>query len=179
MFSNIFLDSMNLMLQAFLDAWDEACASDGTATVVIPGGTFLTGPVTFKGPCKAKMVFQTAGTVIAPEDLNAFPSQNWIVFMYLKGLKMTGGKFDGRGASSWSKNKCSKSKFCKVLPTVSAANITLLLQLRAFTIFFFFGILMLMVDQQLTSRFDVCVCVMFSPFNTAPWMTPPLKALHH
>jgi polygalacturonase len=102
--------------KAFMEAWDAACGSGGT--VQVPSGTFLTGPVRFKGPCKGKVGFKTAGTVLAPKSLAAFPSQYWIVFERVKGLNMMGGTFDAQGRSSWSQNKCKGARKCHVLPTV-------------------------------------------------------------
>ncbi|URE45451.1 Glycosyl hydrolases family 28, partial [Musa troglodytarum] len=43
---------------AFEAAWCAACAVEGTATIVIPEGAYLLGPIIFKGPCKGKMVVE-------------------------------------------------------------------------------------------------------------------------
>ncbi|KAF6138289.1 hypothetical protein GIB67_001439 [Kingdonia uniflora] len=73
-------------------------------------GTFLAGPVSFKGPCKAPIVFQIAGKVIAPEEIQ---SENWITFDYITGLTVSGGgTFDGRGALTWFKTECYKGGSC-------------------------------------------------------------------
>ncbi|KAF6159607.1 hypothetical protein GIB67_034569 [Kingdonia uniflora] len=96
--------------KAFLDAWNQACACDGQGRVVIPRGTFLAGPVSFKGPCKAPIVFQLTGKVIAPEEIQ---SENWITFDYVTGLNISGGgTFDGRGALTWSRTQCYKGGSC-------------------------------------------------------------------
>ncbi|KAF6154030.1 hypothetical protein GIB67_026684 [Kingdonia uniflora] len=47
--------------KAFLDAWNQACAWMGYGRVLIPHGTFLVGPVSFKGPFKAPIVFKITG----------------------------------------------------------------------------------------------------------------------
>ncbi|KAF6152537.1 hypothetical protein GIB67_039323 [Kingdonia uniflora] len=86
---------------AFLSAWTEACACSGSATILIPQGTFLSSAVSFKGPCKSALVFQIIGKVVAPVDLLG---DNWICFEYVKGLTLTGGgTFDGQGSIAWSK----------------------------------------------------------------------------
>ncbi|XP_058111789.1 exopolygalacturonase-like [Magnolia sinica] len=103
--------------KALLDAWKEACAWDGIGRVLIPKGTFLVGPVVFKGPCKSTIAFQVAGVVKAP-GLEKFESDSWIEFQYVNGLMVTGGgTFDGQGALAWPHNQCPKMKKCKLLPT--------------------------------------------------------------
>ncbi|KAL5988020.1 hypothetical protein ACLOJK_035783 [Asimina triloba] len=110
-------DSTTDSSQAFLDAWKEACAWEGEARVLVPAGTFLVGPVIFKGPCKSSIVFQVTGVVKAP-GLDKFPSDGWIHFQYIDGLMLTGGgTFDGQGAAAWPHNQCPKKQKCKLLPT--------------------------------------------------------------
>ncbi|KAL5988006.1 hypothetical protein ACLOJK_035769 [Asimina triloba] len=101
--------------KAFLDAWTAACAWEGPTRYLIPGGgTFLLGPITFKGPCKApELVYEVAGVVKAP-GLDKFPSDGWIEFMYINGLVVTGrGTFDGQGDAAWA---CNTAGTCKHLP---------------------------------------------------------------
>lgn len=47
------------MLQAFEDAWNEACKVAASTLLVPSGSTFLVGPVSFLGKeCKENIVFQ-------------------------------------------------------------------------------------------------------------------------
>ncbi|KAK8962829.1 Exopolygalacturonase [Platanthera guangdongensis] len=95
---------------AFYKAWGEACAADCgwfrgvrvRARVLIPQGTFLVGPVSFRGPCRSPMVVQVKGVVRAPTNLGAFHHQEWIAFRHVNDLLVTGlGTFDGQGRSVW------------------------------------------------------------------------------
>lgn len=38
--------------QAFIAAWNEACGSSGTVTLLVPEGKYLVGPIKFTGPCE-------------------------------------------------------------------------------------------------------------------------------
>ncbi|KAL5713735.1 galacturonan 1,4-alpha-galacturonidase [Ranunculus cassubicifolius] len=101
-------------------AWKAACASSGTPRVLIPKGSYLTGPVKFTGPCKGatSMTLQMEGDLLASTNLGQFASPVWIQFGWVSGLTITGGgTFDGQGASAWPQNKCPQNKNCKVLPT--------------------------------------------------------------
>jgi polygalacturonase len=92
---------------AFLKAWQGACVSASSATVVVPKGTFLLKVITFGGPCKSKITFQVAGTVIAPEDYRTFGNSGfWILFNKVNRFSLVGGTFDARANGFWS---CRKS----------------------------------------------------------------------
>ncbi|XP_020585523.1 exopolygalacturonase-like [Phalaenopsis equestris] len=102
-------DGQNDSTQAFLKAWNEACTTDcgllGRAKVLIPEGTFLTGPLCFRGLCKSAMVVEVNGMIVAPTDLRVFRKE-WIVFRYVNGLLITGsGGINGLGATAWRKRK--------------------------------------------------------------------------
>ncbi|ERN07064.1 hypothetical protein AMTRI_Chr12g273480 [Amborella trichopoda] len=106
--------------EAFGAAWKAACEWKGPSRLLIPEGTFLVGPVLFKGPCPSAspMVVQVKGKVKALTDMSKYPSDEWIVFQYVDGLVVTGGgTFDGQGASAWRLNQCPKKAHCKLLPT--------------------------------------------------------------
>ncbi|CAL9213845.1 unnamed protein product [Arabidopsis halleri] len=92
---------------AFLKAWQGACGSAASATVVVPTGTFLLKAITFGGPCKSKLTFQVTGTVVAPEDYRTFGnSGSWILFNKVNRFSLVGGTFDARASRFWS---CRKS----------------------------------------------------------------------
>ncbi|KAF6152761.1 hypothetical protein GIB67_004590 [Kingdonia uniflora] len=86
--------------------------------VLVPKGDYGMGPVVFEGPCKASTIhFELQGTLKASTDLSKFKKDGWISFYRITGFKLSGGGvFDGQGASTWSKNSCSKQKNCNVLP---------------------------------------------------------------
>ncbi|TVU06619.1 hypothetical protein EJB05_49843, partial [Eragrostis curvula] len=115
--------------KALVTAWKAACAAAGAVTLVVPAGTYHTGPLQFHGPCKAStLTFQLvaspfihrfafhSGTLKAASDLKRF-GNDWIEFGWVNGLTVTGGTIDGQGAASWPFNKCPVRKDCKVLPT--------------------------------------------------------------
>lgn len=103
--------------QAIMSAWKEACASPQPSQIVIPGGTYMVGPVTFQGPCKAPITIQSQGNWKAPTDLNKLKSQDgWIVFQNIDALTLSGGTFDGQGQIAWSQNDCAKTGKCTSLP---------------------------------------------------------------
>lgn len=96
--------------QAFTRAWNDACATDCgwygrvrvRCRVLIPEGTFLVGPVSFRGPCKSPMVVQVKGVVRAPIDLRVFQHKEWIAFRHVNNLLVSGlGTFDGQGRAIW------------------------------------------------------------------------------
>ncbi|KAK4856082.1 hypothetical protein QYF36_013961 [Acer negundo] len=109
---------------AFLSAWDAACAHAENATLYIPEGEFLLGPVTFSGPCsngKSPNV-EIRGTLMAQPELDAFPDSNWIKFEQLNGINVAGGNEEAildaqGGVEAWKQPSCSKSEKCEKLVT--------------------------------------------------------------
>ncbi|KAL6623261.1 hypothetical protein ACP70R_033140 [Stipagrostis hirtigluma subsp. patula] len=95
--------------KAFADAWSAACAV-GAATVVAPAGyVFAVGPVVFTGDsCKANMVFQVDGTILAHTGSTAWRSGDvgqWLEFKNVTGLTIQGsGTVDGQGSHWWSRS---------------------------------------------------------------------------
>ncbi|KAF8387723.1 hypothetical protein HHK36_026377 [Tetracentron sinense] len=106
--------------QPLMKAWIAACHWRGNARLVIPLGRYLTGPVTFAGPCSnpTPIVVQVMGTVIASTDISEYSSAEWVTFEHLNGLVVTGGgTFDGQGAAVWKYNDCHNHANCQLLPT--------------------------------------------------------------
>ncbi|KAM4105627.1 hypothetical protein ACB094_04G005700 [Castanea mollissima] len=94
----------------FLRAWGSACNSVQSATIYVPRGTFLLKPVVFSGPCKSKIVFQIAGTLVAPSDYWSIGnSGNWILFNKVSRVSVNGGIIDANGASYWSCRRAGRS----------------------------------------------------------------------
>ncbi|KAH8517304.1 hypothetical protein H0E87_005303 [Populus deltoides] len=106
--------------EAFIQTWRAACDSGAPAKMVIPGGTFLTSPVVFQGPCKSTepIVFEVQGNVKATTDLSEYSSEQWILFEIIDGLTLNGGgTFDGQGSAVWKYNDCHQNKECQPLPS--------------------------------------------------------------
>ncbi|WCJ22254.1 Pectin lyase-like superfamily protein [Euphorbia peplus] len=102
----------------FMKTWQAACQAP-KATILVPKGAFMTKPLVFQGPCKAKpLIFQLDGTLVAPTDLSVYPEDTWILFQSVDGVSITGtGVLDGTGASAWKFNDCKKNKDCAKLPS--------------------------------------------------------------
>ena len=91
--------------QAFMKAWVAACKSSSPARLVIPKGTYVTGPVIFEGPCESEITVDVQGTVKATTDISDYSEQKWFLFQSITGLTVTGGgTFDGQGESAWKYN---------------------------------------------------------------------------
>lgn len=108
-------------LQAFMQTWVAACKYNGNVRVLIPPGVFKLGPVTFAGPCNAKLiVVQVAGTVKADSDISLYESPEWFSFEDIDNIVVTGrGTFDGQGNEAWQYNDCKTNSDCAQLPCVS------------------------------------------------------------
>ncbi|GAU31633.1 hypothetical protein TSUD_38300 [Trifolium subterraneum] len=89
-------------VQALRAAWMAACKNSATpATLLIPQGTFRTGPTLFAGPCTSPkpITVEVTGTLTATSDLSDYVSPEWINFLNVDGLVLKGsGVFDGKGA---------------------------------------------------------------------------------
>uniref|UniRef100_A0A2N9FNG3 Polygalacturonase n=1 Tax=Fagus sylvatica TaxID=28930 RepID=A0A2N9FNG3_FAGSY len=94
----------------FLKAWLSACNSVIPATLYVPKGRFLLKPIVFSGPCKSKIVFQIAGTLVAPSDYWSLGnSGNWILFNKVNRVAIYGGNLDAKGAGYWSCRRAGRS----------------------------------------------------------------------
>ncbi|KAL8506268.1 hypothetical protein ACS0TY_017225 [Phlomoides rotata] len=103
--------------QAFVRAWENACAYEGRGRVWVPRGTFVLGSVSFVGTCNGSMAFLIKGTLKAPTDSRIIFTDTWIGFRYLNGLTVGGGGvLDGQGQSAWRYNDCRTNHNCKPLP---------------------------------------------------------------
>ncbi|XP_030512657.2 exopolygalacturonase-like [Rhodamnia argentea] len=110
-------DGTSDISRALLSAWKDACASNTSAKVLIPGGTFALSEVVLEGPCKAPMEFQLQGTLRAPADPSRFKTDGWVVFQHIDGLIVSGGgTFDGQGKIAWEQNNCNGDTNCRTLP---------------------------------------------------------------
>lgn len=107
--------------RAFNAAWQTACNARGNVILLIPKGTYLVGPLRFKGPCRevSSLTVLLEGYLKATTDLSVYKSgSGWIEFAWIGGLTLTGGGvLDGQGAEAWPFSKCSTTPNCDLLPT--------------------------------------------------------------
>lgn len=102
--------------QAFLNAWIQVCDSAVPATLLVPAGQYLAGPVIFAGPCKSRVTVEVQGTIIATTSGYATPE--WFLFERVNDILLTGtGTFNGKGEDIW-KEGCGKKTNCNLPPTV-------------------------------------------------------------
>ncbi|KAK4354856.1 hypothetical protein RND71_027050 [Anisodus tanguticus] len=90
--------------EAFLSAWEAACASTSAATIYVPRGSYLIRNAEFKGQtCKSKAItIHIDGTLLAPSDYNVIGNAgSWIKFDQVNRVSIYGGTFDGQGAGLW------------------------------------------------------------------------------
>jgi galacturan 1,4-alpha-galacturonidase len=94
-----------------MEAWTLACAATGSATLLIPTGDYLVGPLGFTGPCKGDITIQVEGTLLGSNDLAKYKA-SWIEVTRVNNIVITGsGTLDGQGKSVYTKD-------CKTMPNV-------------------------------------------------------------
>ncbi|AES96173.2 putative polygalacturonase [Medicago truncatula] len=91
--------------KAFQATWAATCKVEASTMVIPANYIFYVGPISFSGPyCKANIVFQLDGTIIAPTNPNAWSgvTLQWLEFTKLEGITIQGnGVIDGRGSVWW------------------------------------------------------------------------------
>lgn len=113
--------------QAVQDAWTSACRAAGSATVLIPKGEYLVGPLNFTGPCKAAVTIQLDGNLLGSNDLAKYTA-SWIEVSHVENIVITGpGTLDGQGTGVYTKSKTD----CKALPNVC----TYITSLHTYTVY--------------------------------------------
>ncbi|XP_030455903.1 polygalacturonase-like [Syzygium oleosum] len=96
--------------QAFQRAWSSACTSAAPATVYVPQGNFVLGPVVFTGPCKSRILFQIAGTLVAPSNYWSLGNSGyWILFIKVTRVQVYGGTLNAQGSGYWACRSSGKS----------------------------------------------------------------------
>ncbi|CAN8311033.1 unnamed protein product [Cochlearia groenlandica] len=109
-------DGSTNSFKAFLNTWIQVCESPVPATLLVPKGEFLAGPVIFAGPCKSNVTVEVHGTVIATTSGYATPE--WILFERVDNVLLTGtGTFHGKGEAIWKPDGCGKKFKCNLPPT--------------------------------------------------------------
>ncbi|KAK9673453.1 hypothetical protein RND81_12G169100 [Saponaria officinalis] len=84
--------------QAFLNAWDAACASSTASKVYVPKGSYLLKSIVFKGNCKSHILFAIHGTLFAHD---VYDEEHWIDFQDIDGLRIKGGVLNAKGQDIW------------------------------------------------------------------------------
>ncbi|CAG7867666.1 hypothetical protein IGI04_039074 [Brassica rapa subsp. trilocularis] len=108
-------DGATNTFKAFLKAWIQVCDSPVPATLLVPAGQYLAGPVIFAGPCKSRVTVEVQGTIIATTSGYATPE--WFLFERVNDVLLTGtGTFNGKGEDIW-KEGCGKKTNCNLPPT--------------------------------------------------------------
>ncbi|KAK7401546.1 hypothetical protein VNO78_13110 [Psophocarpus tetragonolobus] len=98
------------------NTWGDACQWNGSATVLIPEGTYILKSVGFKRPCNGSKTFHIKGILQAPIDPSLLTDQTWIDFRYIDQLRVNGGgTLNGQGTST--RQKCLNNPNCQVLFT--------------------------------------------------------------
>ncbi|KAJ1283754.1 hypothetical protein BS78_03G150800 [Paspalum vaginatum] len=96
--------------KALQDAWTSACGETGSATVLIPKGDYLVGPLNFTGPCKGAITIQLDGTLLGSNDLSKYTA-SWIEVSHVENIQITGsGTLDGQGTAVYPKTKTAEPK---------------------------------------------------------------------
>ncbi|XP_010270548.1 PREDICTED: exopolygalacturonase-like [Nelumbo nucifera] len=106
--------------QAFNAAWEAACGSSGSVTLLIPKATYRLGPIKFSGPCHhvTSITVDMQGYLKALTQLSKFGTSPWIEIGWVDRLTLTGGgTFDGQGVGAWRFNKCPVDMDCEYLPS--------------------------------------------------------------
>nr|XP_043613649.1 polygalacturonase-like [Erigeron canadensis] len=98
---------------AFLKAWNLACASTSPAIIYVPSGRYLiASAVTFSGQrCLSKAIkFNIYGTLVAPSSYNAIGnSEVWIKLYRVNHVTISGGTLDAQGSSLWACKSSGKA----------------------------------------------------------------------
>ncbi|CAH8305337.1 unnamed protein product [Eruca vesicaria subsp. sativa] len=109
-------DGRTNTFKAFLKTWIQVCSSPVPATLLVPRGNFLAGPVIFAGPCRSKVTVEVRGTITA--TTSGFATPEWFLFERVDNVLLTGpGTFHGRGEAVWAADGCGKKAKCNLPPT--------------------------------------------------------------
>nr|GLL24207.1 exopolygalacturonase clone GBGA483-like [Ipomoea trifida] len=94
--------------KAFLGAWGAACKAAGANTITADG-KYMAGLIKFQGPCKGAITIEAHKMILtALPDPFAFKGHAWVTFSSVHGLTISGGTFDGNGATAWKLPDCGK-----------------------------------------------------------------------
>ncbi|XP_075507990.1 polygalacturonase-2-like [Primulina tabacum] len=161
--------------QAFSRAWDKACNSTSSSTIVVPRGkTYYIKHVDFSGPCKNSVSMEIQGTVKAMSEMYDTPKRLWIKFEDVTDMNISGGGIiDGNGEIWW-KNSCKikKTKPCQTQSAPTAMTFKNCVNLKMTN-------LKLQNAQQMHVVFQDCRDVEASNLRiTAPGDSPNTDGIH-
>ncbi|KAL3641844.1 hypothetical protein CASFOL_012659 [Castilleja foliolosa] len=125
--------------QAFVSAWEQACATPNAVLLVPNGKNYLVSVTKFNGPCKPNFVVQIDGIIVAPTDPHIWAPdspRNWLVFNKLSRVIIHGeGVFEGNGGQWWDQScKRNKSNPCKPAPTAFTLQSSSIVNMNGLTI---------------------------------------------
>ncbi|KAJ6301333.1 hypothetical protein OIU77_015607 [Salix suchowensis] len=108
--------------QAFVKAWDTACATPEAVFLVPSDRHYLVNATRFKGPCEDRLVIQIDGTIVAPDEPKNWDpdhDRQWLEFSKLNGVVFQGkGVIDGSGSKWWASScKTNKTNPCRGAPS--------------------------------------------------------------
>ncbi|KAL9663670.1 hypothetical protein QQ045_019061 [Rhodiola kirilowii] len=97
--------------KAFLSVWKDVCSDEsGAVTVLVPDGTYLIKPVTFRGPCKSSIIFKITGTLVVPLNYKDLGNSGyWILFIKVSDISIYGGTLNARAERFWVCRESGKS----------------------------------------------------------------------
>uniref|UniRef100_A0A7N2R4M0 endo-polygalacturonase n=1 Tax=Quercus lobata TaxID=97700 RepID=A0A7N2R4M0_QUELO len=180
-------DGVNDDTEAFKDAWEVACSFSGRIRIVLPTGyIFLIYPIDIVGPCRSKVTIQISGTIVAPEDPDAWHGLNprkWLYFQGVNHLTIEGGGLiNGMGQEWWARScKTNSTNPCEHAPTVSAGFLFWRSPAITFHRCKYLNVKNLMVldSQQMHISFTKCLRVVASHLEViAPARSPNTDGIH-
>ncbi|KAL9233147.1 hypothetical protein vseg_008177 [Gypsophila vaccaria] len=111
---------------AFVDAWNQACNTVGSSTILVPMGRYLINrAIKFDGSkCTSGDInFNIMGTIVAPIDFRVLGDFNiWLSFESVTGVTITGGTIDGKGAGLWNCKLSNKANCPNGATTMAFTN---------------------------------------------------------
>ncbi|KAH8518279.1 hypothetical protein H0E87_000215 [Populus deltoides] len=125
--------------QAFVKAWETACATPESVFLVPSEHHYLVNATRFKGPCEDRFVIQIDGTIVAPDEPKNWDpdlARQWLEFSKLNGVLFQGnGVIDGSGSKWWA-SSCKKNKTnpCRGAPTALTIDSSSSVKVKGLTI---------------------------------------------
>ncbi|KAF8692418.1 hypothetical protein HU200_039654 [Digitaria exilis] len=99
--------------KALADAWAAACAAGDDVILNVPAGkTYQIWPLTLAGPCSSEIKLLISGNIVAPaspSDWGPGYHRQWLHFLNVHDLKVTGGGIIDGSGEQWRNHHCSLS----------------------------------------------------------------------
>lgn len=162
--------------EIFENVWKIACSLPARARIIIPAGfTFLVHPVNLAGPCKSRVTLTISGTIVAPDDPEAWSGLNprkWLYFHEMNHLTIEGGgTINGMGQLWWAQScKTDPKNPCHHAPTALTFHRCKSLKISN---------LLVVNSQQMHIAFTNCLRVTASNLKViAPATSPNTDGIH-